>query len=62
LKPKTEASILQTSEPWEEAIVRGYVVVFEGDEQAGYSAYSPDLPGVVAAGDTLVTPGRKPND
>ena len=30
----------------------GYVVVFEGDDQAGYSAYSPDLPGVVAAGDT----------
>lgn len=32
--------------------MRGYVVVFEGDEQTGYSAYSPDLPGVVAAGDT----------
>jgi predicted RNase H-like HicB family nuclease len=32
--------------------MRGYVVVFEGDEQSGYSAYSPDLPGVVAAGDT----------
>lgn len=30
----------------------GYVVVFEGDDQAGYSAYSPDLPGVVAAGAT----------
>ena len=30
----------------------GYVVVFEGDDQAGYSAYSPDLPGVVAAGNT----------
>jgi predicted RNase H-like HicB family nuclease len=26
------------------------VVAFEGDEQTGYSAYSPDLPGVVAAG------------
>jgi predicted RNase H-like HicB family nuclease len=23
----------------------GYVVVFEGDERSGYSAYSPDLPG-----------------
>jgi predicted RNase H-like HicB family nuclease len=33
--------------------VRGYVVVFEGDDYAGYSAYSPDLPGVVAAGETL---------
>ena len=31
----------------------GYVVVFEGDDEVGYSAYSPDLPGVVAAGDTL---------
>ena len=27
----------------------GYVVVFEGDDASGYSAYSPDLPGVVAA-------------
>lgn len=32
--------------------MRGYVVVFEGDDQTGYSAYSPDLPGVVAAGAT----------
>ena len=32
--------------------MKGYVVVFEGDEQSGYSAYSPDLPGVIAAGDT----------
>jgi predicted RNase H-like HicB family nuclease len=30
--------------------MRGYVVVFEGDDEAGFSAYSPDLPGVVAAG------------
>jgi len=30
--------------------VNGYVVVFEGDDRSGYSAYSPDLPGVVAAG------------
>jgi predicted RNase H-like HicB family nuclease len=30
----------------------GYVVVFEGDDESGYSAYSPDLPGVVAAGET----------
>ena len=34
----------------------GYVVVFEGDDQAGYSAYSPDLPGVVPPG----TPARRP--
>jgi predicted RNase H-like HicB family nuclease len=32
--------------------VRGYVVVFEGDDEAGYSAYSPDLAGVIAAGAT----------
>jgi len=32
--------------------VRGYVVVFEGSDEEGYSAYSPDLPGVVAAGST----------
>jgi predicted RNase H-like HicB family nuclease len=32
--------------------VRGYVVVFEGNDDDGYSAYSPDLPGVVAAGST----------
>lgn len=32
--------------------VTGYVVVFEGDDESGYSAYSPELPGVVAAGDT----------
>ncbi|HEY0815795.1 MAG TPA: type II toxin-antitoxin system HicB family antitoxin [Pseudonocardia sp.] len=33
--------------------MRGYVAVFEGDDDSGYSAYSPDLPGVVAAADTL---------
>jgi predicted RNase H-like HicB family nuclease len=32
--------------------MRGYVVVFEGDDESGYSAYSTDLPGVVAAGET----------
>ena len=32
--------------------MRGYVVVFEGDDESGYSAYSPDLPGVIAAGDS----------
>ncbi|MDN5920014.1 MAG: type II toxin-antitoxin system HicB family antitoxin [Pseudonocardia sp.] len=29
--------------------MRGYVVVLEGDDGSGWSAYSPDLPGVVAA-------------
>ena len=32
--------------------MRGYVVVFEEDDEYGYSAYSPDLPAVVAAADT----------
>jgi predicted RNase H-like HicB family nuclease len=32
--------------------MRGYIVVFEGDEEAGFSAYSPDLPDVVAAGES----------
>jgi len=32
--------------------MRGYIVVFEGDDEAGFSAYSPDLPGVIAAGET----------
>src|SRR3954454_10911013 len=36
----------------EGTVMTGYVVVFEGDDQSGYSAYSPDLPGVVAAADT----------
>lgn len=30
----------------------GYVVIFEGDDEEGYSAYSPDVPGVVAAAAT----------
>lgn len=29
-----------------------YVMIFEGDDESGYSAYSPDLPGVVTAADT----------
>ena len=32
--------------------MQGYVVVFEGDDESGYSSYSPDLPGVVAAAGT----------
>lgn len=32
--------------------MKGYVVSFEGDDETGHSAYSPDLPGVVAAGQT----------
>jgi predicted RNase H-like HicB family nuclease len=32
--------------------LRGYVAIFEGDDESGYSAYSPDLPGVIVAGET----------
>jgi predicted RNase H-like HicB family nuclease len=32
--------------------LRGYVAIFEGDDESGYCAYSPDLPGVIAAGET----------
>jgi predicted RNase H-like HicB family nuclease len=32
--------------------VTGYVVIFEGDDADGYSAYAPELPGVVAAAAT----------
>lgn len=30
----------------------GYVIIFEGDEN-GYSAYVPELPVCIAAGDTI---------
>ena len=30
-----------------------YAIVIEGDGSTNYSAYAPDLPGVVASGDTL---------
>ena len=30
----------------------GYMVVIEGDDASGFSAYSPDLPGVIATGAT----------
>ena len=43
-------------------VMRGYVVVFEGDEETGYSAYSPDLPGVAAAAETRTEPGRLMRD
>lgn len=42
----------ETSGSAEGAALEGYVVVFEGDGEAAYSAYSPDLPDVVAAGET----------
>jgi predicted RNase H-like HicB family nuclease len=33
--------------------VSQYAIVIERDGSANYSAYAPDLPGVVATGDTL---------
>ena len=30
-----------------------YAIVIEGDGSTNYSAYAPDLPGVIATGDTL---------
>jgi len=31
----------------------GYLVVIEGGGETNYAAYSPDLPGCVAVGDTV---------
>ncbi|HWK25124.1 MAG TPA: type II toxin-antitoxin system HicB family antitoxin [Solirubrobacter sp.] len=31
---------------------RQYLIVIEGNQEAGFSAYVPDLPGCVAAGKT----------
>jgi predicted RNase H-like HicB family nuclease len=33
--------------------VSHYAIVIEGDGSTNYSAYAPDLPGVVVTGDTL---------
>lgn len=30
-----------------------YLIVIEGDGSTNYSAYCPDLPGVIATGDTM---------
>ena len=42
--------------------MKGYVVVFEGDEETGHSAYPPDLPGVVAAAESRVETERLMRD
>jgi predicted RNase H-like HicB family nuclease len=34
-------------------VVSQYAIVIEGDRSTNYSAYAPDLPGVVVTGDTL---------
>lgn len=42
----------ETSAALAEAPVTQYLVIIERDEEGGYSAWAPDLPGVVAAADT----------
>jgi predicted RNase H-like HicB family nuclease len=32
--------------------VTSYVIIIEGDDEAGFSSYAPDLPGVIAAAST----------
>ena len=32
--------------------VRRYLMILEGNDEEGFSAYSPDVPGCVAAGET----------
>ena len=52
LRPMTEKSILRQAGIGEDPAVSGYVVVIEGDEAGGFSAWSPDLLGCVAAAAT----------
>jgi predicted RNA binding protein YcfA (HicA-like mRNA interferase family)/predicted RNase H-like HicB family nuclease len=52
LKPGTRSEHPEAGWSAKEGLVRGYVVIFEGDDETGHSAYSPDLAGVVAAGDS----------
>jgi predicted RNase H-like HicB family nuclease len=33
--------------------VSSYLIIIEGDGTSNFSAYCPDLPGVIATGDTL---------
>jgi predicted RNase H-like HicB family nuclease len=40
-------------DPRRGGVVAQYVIVIEGDGSTNYSAYAPDLPGVVATGGTL---------
>ncbi len=50
LEPKDGVKHPEASGAAKGAAVTGYIVVLEGNDDSGYSAYSPDLPGVVAAG------------
>jgi predicted RNA binding protein YcfA (HicA-like mRNA interferase family)/predicted RNase H-like HicB family nuclease len=53
VKPKTLGSILRRSAEERRSLRMKYVVIYETDEAGGYSAYVPDLPGCIAAADTL---------
>ncbi len=48
----TEKSILRQAGIRRTPVVSGYVVIVEGDEAGGFSAWSPDLLGCVAAAAT----------
>jgi predicted RNase H-like HicB family nuclease len=52
LHPRTEGSILRQAQIERRPAVTGYVVIIERDEAGGYSAWAPDLPGVIAAAGT----------
>src|ERR1051326_6693584 len=41
-------------------LMRGYVVVFEGDSETGFSAHSPGPPGGVGGGGAAGGPGPEP--
>ncbi|HET9851292.1 MAG TPA: type II toxin-antitoxin system HicB family antitoxin [Candidatus Limnocylindrales bacterium] len=41
---------------------RRYLIVIEGDDDAGFSAYAPDLPGCVATGATRKDVEREMRD
>lgn len=49
LHPAHRTEHPETSTDQAEAIVSQYVVIIERDEAGGYSAWAPDLPGVIAA-------------
>lgn len=41
---------------------RQYLIVIEGNDEAGFSAYVPDLPGCVATGETRESVEREMHD
>ena len=41
---------------------RRYLIVIEGDDDAGFSAYAPDLPGCIAAAESRADVEREMHD